>query len=84
MTGEGAGGRARRQGEEALGRVPWMALAAGVTPDVGESAPAVEDDAKVIMETFGETPDEVQLRNPSCAPAPGRMERARKRKSWWR
>ena len=58
------------------------AMTTGATPDVGESAPAVEDDAKVTMETFGDLPDEVQVRNPSCAPAPGRMPRARKKKSW--
>jgi hypothetical protein len=57
-------------------------MTTGATPDVGESAPAVEDDAKVTMETFGDLPDEVQVRNPSCAPAPGRMPRARKKKSW--
>ena len=60
------------------------AMTTGVTPDVGESAPAVEveDDVKVTMETFGEIPVELQVSNPSCAPAPGRMARKRKKKAW--
>jgi hypothetical protein len=60
------------------------AMTTGVTPDVGESAPAVEveDDVKVTMETFGEIPVEFQVSNPSCAPAPGRMARKRKKKAW--
>lgn len=59
------------------------AMTTGVTPDVGESAPTVEveDDAEVTMETFGENPDEVHVRNPTCPPAPGRIARARKKKA---
>jgi len=58
------------------------ATTTGVTPDVGENAPAVEDDVKVTMETFGGNPDEVQVQNPSCAPVSGAPARARKKSSW--
>ena len=58
------------------------ATTTGVTPDVGENAPAVEDDVKVTMETFGGNPDEVQVQNPSCAIVSGAPARARKKSSW--
>ena len=60
------------------------ATTTGVTPDVGDNAPAVEDDVKVTMETFGGNPDEVQVQNPSCPPVPGRPATARKRSAWVR
>jgi hypothetical protein len=60
------------------------ATTTGVTPDVGENAPAVEDDVKVTMETFGGNPDEVQVQNPSCAPVSGAPARARKKSAWLR